>query len=245
MKKIFIFLSILFTKPLFSTVLDECATECYDGIKEHCIYTKQLILDPTRVEQFKQDFAEHLGYVPNPISSEEKVLEQTQYALQESVGTSEYIFEKPGKKRYFHTAGVIDCITLVAFNTQEKKSVLFHVSKMDIRPNEDMKGANLFEKYFLPCFQQYFKDTQYQSFLISSVWSQDTTLFAQILKKNNILITGMNIPDVVIEFGYEGKNAYHQTFVSSADSPYKNAKTSISTAILFDTESGNLSFSRY
>ena len=239
-------------------ILREESREVRSGFGETYKSVYQVVLAPEVIETYKQDLEKTLGYLPKTIESslEGDIPSQLDYEVAAGIGTAEYKLQaKEGHtdcsgttKQYLHTQGVIDCIALIAFNTKEQKSVLYHISKMDLAPQEWNEDKNTFEEYFIPSFHEYFKDLAYQTFLISSVWSKDVPLLANILKKHNIFVDGMNIPNCAIASLEKEGDYYTQVFVDTKETPYlenpKGPIKIISTSVYFDTTSGKFSFKR-
>jgi hypothetical protein len=157
---------------------------------------------------------------------------------------------------FLHTSGVHDCITLVAFDEQTKKSCLYHVSKMELRPNHF--GEQTFETYFIPEFFRFFGSIKPKITLIGSTYSNDVSLLIGFLKKHGLRVLHYDFPDIVLKDTLTKDPA--TKLIHEGTTTLFLDKTSVqlnevmfpgttdlkipSTAVLLDTHNGSIKVSR-
>lgn len=169
------------------------------------------------------------------------------------LGMGEYRFSELDEHQspFFYTTGLIDCIALVAFDEASKKSCLYHCSKMELRP--DFSQELSFEKYFIPDFKHHFAGISPRVYLVGSCYNQDFFELIKLLKKHEIIITAIDIPNVVLDSEVEstreadsvteitkvyvkGGNELNYETIKQGRCPY--------TSVLLDKRDGSIFVSR-
>ena len=203
-------------------------------------YTYRVVHNPQKIAPYKEKitstgtvFAHYPNFKPNT----------------SDIGMGQFKFAQDGDA-ILETSGLRDCIALVAFDETTKKSVLYHVSKMELRPNDF--GDLMFEKYFMVEFLKFFGATKPKITLIGSAYSRDLYKLLDLLNQYDLRVSEYNFPDIAVE---ESQTVDPQTHLildgsmtifldKTSVQLENNAKGLPDTSVLLNSHDGSIKVSR-
>lgn len=103
-----------------------------------------------------------------------------------------------------HTDGIRDCVGLAFFAEGEhKKAGLYHVTKMDVT-------TSMFQTYFIPDLQDFFKDQTPLVHIIGSAYSNHMFTIKTELEDIGFKVKGFSVPPI-----YQESNGDPDNFIST------------------------------
>jgi len=250
MKKIILSLLTIFsyTESVICGVLFEETREYNagsNGLFTDTTYSHRyrIIHDPDAISKRKEALG--VGYIAfSEDAPDETAIIQDQRTDIDSIGMTAYKIHTD--KEFLYTSGVKDCIALAAFDSSGK-FCLYHCSKMELRSNDVEQSAFGF---FIKEFKEQFHGVRPGLFLISGCYSDDLDVLLARLKKNDVHVSGINIPDIILkeyeEIDPSGliQKASSDLIIGGQPTKFEGAWKIPSVSILLNVQTGEIKIAR-
>lgn len=174
--------------------------DSHHGILGHYTFTTRLINNSEKIKEYKS------RYAAIPSVSIETICPKP-LATTEGFGMGEKRIVS-GEEKLLHTDGICDCIGISVWDPATKIACLYHASKMELR-----EMRHLFQEGFLDVIKSFSKDLQIN--LASCYWSRDLVEVIDLLQEQGFRISGLYVPDAVIE----NSEFEHNTYVDREHTP--------------------------
>lgn len=235
---LFIFFSLVFINNCSHAggdIISESSRETSSGIT----YRTRLIHDPEKIEAFTKQFpfssvASLIDVEPNHNSK--SMLWNPMYDV---LSMGEKRISQNGEK-ILYTNSLRNCVGVTIWDPERKIAGLYHVSNMQLGEH-----SFTFEDGFLkPILEKITDPSRTTVNIVSSYWSENVTEVIQLLQGKGFPISGVSIPDGVIENKDLETNIYVNKDTVSKD--YLNEGEEKPESVLcIDSQTGQVGFKHY
>lgn len=163
----------------------------HKGILGEYTFITRLSHNPEKIKSFKQDF--DFPTINNELTVETFHPYQQEDTVMLMMGEKKIVQDK---SLTLFTQGLIDCIGITAWEPESKVAALYHASKMELNPGRE----HMFIDYFIkPLKEKIYSPSNTIVNLVSCYWSDNVLKAISILQENGFSITGLNIPEALVE----------------------------------------------
>ncbi|MGI4852160.1 MAG: hypothetical protein ACRYGR_09510 [Janthinobacterium lividum] len=198
-------------------------------------HTQEILVDSQKINNFKELYnypdVETQEKMPNKTFGHYNNFEGKVDILQYKISSAQNLVN-------LFTDGVCDCIAVSCWDPSSKVTILYHVSKMELRENTE----TIFKKKLIEALKVKGKLEDFSKLninLISNFWTKDLCDVIETLRSEDLPIKGIRAPDSSVVYDpVKNKTSIYFTTEEQKELFHKRGNSSYRVAI--DSENGNL-----